>query len=74
MSMGEENWVIKYSSREHHADSFLFSTLSVDECDSVCFSSSLPTGTNISDCVLSFRGTSPNKWYAITLQVDTILI
>ena len=41
----------------------------LDECGSVCFSAKLPTGTTLSDCVLSFHGTVENKWYAITLQV-----
>lgn len=74
MPMGEKKRVIKYSCRDNHADSFLFSTLSVDECDSVCFSSDLPSGTNLSNCVLSFRGPTANKWYAITLQVEIRLV
>jgi hypothetical protein len=47
----------------------------IDECGGICYPGSVPTGTTLSNCTLSFIGLTPNTWYAVALQVsrDTIL-
>lgn len=41
----------------------------IDECGGICFPSSVPNGTTLSNCTLSFRGLVPNAWYAVAVQV-----
>ena len=43
----------------------------IDECGGICYPSSVPNGTSLSNCTLSFKGLVPNTWYAIALQVST---
>jgi hypothetical protein len=47
----------------------------IDECGGICYPSSVPNGTTLSNCTLSFTGLTPNTWYAVAIQVsrDTTL-
>ena len=45
----------------------------IDECGSICYPSSVPNGTSLSNCTLSFKGLVPNTWYAVAIQVNTIV-
>ena len=42
----------------------------IDECGGICYPGSLPNGTSLSNCTLSFRGLVPNTWYAAAIQVN----
>ena len=42
----------------------------VDECGTVCYPSNVPNGTVLNNCALTFTGLVPDRWYAITLQVN----
>ncbi|CAF1159584.1 unnamed protein product [Rotaria sordida] len=46
---------------------------SIDECSSICYSSSLPSGTTLSNCTLSFTGLVPNTCYPVALQVEDFI-
>ncbi len=46
-----------------------YSPSSVDECNSICYSNQIPTGTNLTDCILTFTATQAGKWYGIAVQV-----
>ncbi|CAF4031093.1 unnamed protein product [Rotaria sordida] len=46
---------------------------SVDECAGVCYSNLMPSGTNLSNCVLTFTATTANTWYAVALQIEDFL-
>ena len=41
----------------------------IDECADVCYPSSVPNGTYLSGCTISFIGYVLNTWYAIAIQV-----
>ena len=41
----------------------------IDECGGICYPNSVPNGTTLSNCTLSFTGLKPNTWYAVSLQV-----
>jgi hypothetical protein len=41
----------------------------IDECGSICYPASVPNGTTLSNCTLSFTGLVPDTWYAIAMQV-----
>ena len=43
----------------------------IDECGGICYPSSVPNGTTLSNCTLSFQGLVPGTWYAIAIQVNT---
>ena len=45
----------------------------IDECGGICYPSSLPNGTTLSNCTLTFEGLVPNTWYAVAIQVNTIV-
>jgi hypothetical protein len=42
----------------------------IDECGGICYPSSVPNGTSLSNCTLSFDGLVPNTWYAVAIQVS----
>jgi hypothetical protein len=42
----------------------------IDECGGICYPDSVPNGTTLSNCTLSFTGLIPNTWYAVALQVS----
>ena len=43
----------------------------IDECGGICYPSSLPSGTTLNNCTISFRGLIANTWYAVAIQVIT---
>ena len=46
----------------------------IDECGGICYPSSVPSGTTLSDCTISFKGLVPDSWYAVALQVHRLKI
>ena len=42
----------------------------IDECGGICYPGSVPNGTTLSGCTISFRGLVPNTWYGVALQVS----
>ncbi|CAF1245134.1 unnamed protein product, partial [Rotaria sordida] len=45
----------------------------IDECGGICYPSSVPSGTTLSNCTLSFKGMVPDRWYAIAIQVEDFI-
>jgi len=45
-----------------------------DECADVCYPSSMPNGTYLSNCILYFRGGIIDAWYAAAIQVRDRLV
>ena len=41
----------------------------IDECGGICSPGTLPNGTTLSGCTITFKGLVPNTWYAVSLQV-----
>jgi hypothetical protein len=41
----------------------------IDECGSICYPGSMPNGTTLSNCTITFKGLVPNTWYAVAIQV-----
>lgn len=46
----------------------------IDECGGICYPSSMPNGTNLTGCTLSFTGLVPGTWYAAAIQVSEMYI
>lgn len=42
----------------------------IDECGGICYPSSTPNGTSLSNCTLSFTGLVAGAWYAVAIQVS----
>ena len=42
----------------------------INECGGICYPTSVPSGTTLSGCTLSFKGLIPNTWYAVAIQVS----
>ncbi|CAF4440300.1 unnamed protein product [Rotaria socialis] len=42
----------------------------IDECAGICYPSSLPTGTTLSDCTITFTGLKVGVWYAVAIQAN----
>ncbi|CAF1053320.1 unnamed protein product [Adineta steineri] len=45
----------------------------IDECGGICYPSSLPNGTSLSGCTISFTGLVPNTWYGVAVQVEDFI-
>jgi len=41
----------------------------IDECGDACYPSSLPSGTNLSNCTITTKGLVTDTWYAVAVQV-----
>ena len=41
----------------------------IDECGGICYPGSLPSGTSLSNCTISFTGLVPGRWYGVAVQV-----
>ena len=41
----------------------------IDECGGICYPGTLPNGTTLSGCTITFKGLVPDTWYAVSLQV-----
>jgi len=46
----------------------------VDECASICYPSTLPSGTTLSNCTVTFQGPVASIWYAAAIQVRNDVI
>ena len=44
----------------------------IDECGDICYPGSVPTGTTLSNCTLTFKGLVPDTWYAVAIQVTKV--
>jgi len=42
---------------------------SIDECGGICYPTSVPIGTTLSNCALNFTGSKAGVWYAVAIQV-----
>ncbi|CAF1279629.1 unnamed protein product [Adineta ricciae] len=42
----------------------------IDECGGICYPNTVPVGTTLSNCTLTFTGLIPNTWYAVSIQVS----
>ncbi|CAF4749147.1 unnamed protein product, partial [Rotaria magnacalcarata] len=40
----------------------------IDECGDICYPGSLPNGTILSNCTITFTGMKVGIWYAIAIQ------
>ena len=45
----------------------------IDECGDICYPGSVPNGTTLSNCKVTFTGLRANTWYALALQVSRLL-
>ena len=45
----------------------------IDECGGICYPSSVPSGTNLSNCTITLTGLIPYTWYGIAIQVSQLL-
>ena len=43
----------------------------IDECGGICYPNTVPNGTNLSDCTISFTPTRVGVWYAFAIQVSS---
>jgi hypothetical protein len=46
----------------------------INECGGICYPSSVPSGTTLSGCTISFTGLIPNTWYAVAVQVSKLIV
>jgi hypothetical protein len=46
----------------------------IDECGDICYPSTVPSETSISNCTISFTGLTAGVWYAVAIQVRSILL
>lgn len=46
----------------------------IDECGGICYPGSVPSGTYLSNCTISFEGLIPDTWYAVAIQVRIFLL
>ena len=42
----------------------------INECGGICYPGSVPSGTTLSNCTVTFTGMIPGTWYAVALQVS----
>ena len=42
----------------------------INECGGICYPGSVPNGTTLSNCTVTFTGMIPGTWYAVALQVS----
>ena len=45
----------------------------IDECAGICYPSSTPPGTTLSNCTITFTGTVAGAWYAVAVQVEDFM-
>jgi hypothetical protein len=45
----------------------------INECGGICYPGSVPNGTTLSSCTITFTGSRAGVWYAIALQVCRLL-
>jgi hypothetical protein len=42
----------------------------IDECGGICYPGSVPNGTTLSNCTISFTGLKAGTWYGVSVQVN----
>ncbi|CAF4335972.1 unnamed protein product [Rotaria sp. Silwood2] len=45
----------------------------IDECADICYPDSVPSGTTLSNCTITFTGTKAGVWYAVAIQVEDFI-
>ncbi|CAF2872547.1 unnamed protein product [Rotaria sp. Silwood2] len=45
----------------------------IDECADICYPNSVPSGTTLSNCTITFTGTKAGVWYAVAIQVEDFI-
>ncbi|CAF1305923.1 unnamed protein product [Rotaria sp. Silwood1] len=45
----------------------------IDECGDICYPSSLPSSTTLSNCTITFTGPKAGIWYGIAIQVEDFI-
>ncbi|CAF3486532.1 unnamed protein product [Rotaria sp. Silwood1] len=45
----------------------------IDECADICYPGSMPNGTTLSDCTITFTGHKAGIWYAVAIQVEDFI-
>ncbi|CAF3739377.1 unnamed protein product [Rotaria sp. Silwood1] len=45
----------------------------IDECGGICYPNSVPSGTSLSNCIISFTGLKSGIWYAVSVQVEDFI-
>lgn len=46
----------------------------IDECGGICYPGSVPNGTSLSGCTISFTGLVSGTWYAVAIQVNRSIL
>jgi hypothetical protein len=44
----------------------------IDECGGICYPGSVPNGTSMSNCTITFTGLTAGTWYAVAVQVTRL--
>jgi hypothetical protein len=45
----------------------------INECGGICYPGSVPNGTTLSNCTITFTASKAGVWYAVALQVCRLL-
>ncbi|CAF5201135.1 unnamed protein product, partial [Rotaria magnacalcarata] len=45
----------------------------IDECGGICYPDSMPNGTNLTGCTITFTGLKGGVWYAVAIQVEDFI-
>jgi hypothetical protein len=45
----------------------------IDECGGICYPGSVPNGTSLANCTITFTGLRAGTWYAVAVQVSKLL-
>ncbi|CAF5073557.1 unnamed protein product, partial [Rotaria sp. Silwood1] len=45
----------------------------IDECGGICYPGSVPNGTTMSNCTITFTGHKAGVWYAVAIQVEDFI-
>ncbi|CAM4873029.1 unnamed protein product [Rotaria socialis] len=45
----------------------------INECGGICYPGSLPNGTTLSNCTITFTGMTAGIWYAVAIQVEDFI-
>ncbi|CAF0979910.1 unnamed protein product [Rotaria sp. Silwood1] len=45
----------------------------IDECADICYPNSVPSGTTLSNCTITFTGHKAGVWYAVAIQVEDFI-
>ncbi|CAF4550320.1 unnamed protein product [Rotaria sp. Silwood1] len=45
----------------------------IDECGDICYPNSVPNGTTLTNCTITFTGLKAGVWYGIAIQVEDFI-